>query len=483
MISLKSKTINGVVWSGVERFSVQSIQFIVQIILARLLTPDDYGVVAMLVIFLAIFQVFIDSGFSSALVQKHDRSEVDYSTVFFFNISISIVLFLMFFFTAPLIAKFYETPVLTSVARVVSLNLIISALAVVPRAKFMVRIDFKTQAKASLVAVIISGAIGIWMAYAGYGVWALVFQSLSSNGISTVLLWILSKWRPLRTFSISSFKRLFSFGSKLLLSSLLDTTHRNLYPLIIGRTFTTQDLGFFSKANAFAQFPVANLNGIVNRVVFPVMCEVQNDDERIKAVFYKYLGISTFIIFPLMIGLVVLAEPFVRLVLTERWLGIVLFLQILCFSYMWFPVHVLNLMLLKVRGRSDLFLRLEIIKKVVGVIVLIVTIPFGIAIMCLGKVLTSVSLLCVNTYYTKKYFNIGFFEQIRYILPSLLLSIGMGGVVFLLKKLNLSDILTFILGLGVGFLFYISIAAVFKMKEWKEVCAIAVGVIGRRRCS
>ena len=474
MQSLRNRTISGVAWSGVERFSVQGIQFVVQVILARLLTPSDYGVIAMLVVFLAIFQVFIDSGFSSALVQKHDRSEVDYSTVFYFNIGISIILFLMFFFSAPLIAKFYETPVLTSVARIVALNLIITAFAVVPRAKFMVLINFKTQAKASLVAIIISGAIGIWLAYAGYGVWALVFQSLLSNGINTLLLWILSKWWPLRTFSMVSFRSLFSFGSKLLMSSLLDTTFRNLYPLIIGRAFTAQELGLFSKADNLAQFPATNPTGIVNRVIFPVMCEVQNDDERIKTIFYKYLGISAFIIFPLMTGLAVLAEPFIRLVLTERWLGIVLFLQILCLSYMWFPVHALNLMLLKVRGRSDLFLRLEIIKKIVGVIILVITIPFGITIMCLGRVISSVSLVCVNTYYTRKYFDIGFFRQIRYILPSLLLSAGMGGIVFLLKRLNLSDILTLALGFGVGCLFYISIAAIFKMKEWKELRAIIV---------
>jgi len=483
LIPFKHRAISGIAWSGIERFSVQGIQFIVQIILARLLTPDDYGVVAMLVVFLAIFQIFIDSGFSSALVQKHDRSEVDYSTVFYFNIGISVVLFLMFFFFAPLIAMFYETPVLTSVARVVAFNLIINAFAVVPRAKFTVLMDFKTQAKASLVAVIISGGIGIWMAYAGYGVWALVFQSLLNNGVNTSLLWVLSKWWPLRTFSMVSFKRLFSFGSKLLLSSLLDTIYGNLYILVIGRMFTAQELGLYSKANNFAQLPPTNFTAIVNRVVFPVMCEMQHDNERIKTVFNKYLRISTFIIFPLMIGLAVLAEPFIRLVLTERWLEVVLFLQILCFSYMWFPVHALNLLLLKVRGRSDLFLRLEVIKKIVGVIILIVTIPFGITIMCLGIVLSSVSLLGVNTYYTKKYFNIGFFEQIRYIFPSFLLSAGMGVVIFLLKKINLSDILTLILGFGVGCLFYISIAAAFKMKGWRELCAIVVGVVNRRRYS
>ena len=469
MSSLKHKAISGVAWSSLERLSVQSIQFAIQIVMARILLPEDYGVVAMLAIFLAVFQTFIDSGFSQALIQKQDRSEVDYSTVFYFNVGISIVLFFVLFFSAPLIAGFYNTPILTPVTKIVALNLLIIAFSVVPRAKFTVLIDFKTQAKASLTAVVISGAVGIWMAYNGFGVWALVYQSLLNNGINTLLLWILSKWLPLWTFSLVSFKKLFSFGSKLLLSALLDTVFRNIYTLVIGRKFTAQDLGYYSRADQFAQFPSTNLSGIIGRVAFPVMCEVQNDDEQFRNVFYKFLRTSTFLIFPLMVGLAALAEPLIRLVLTEKWLGAVVLLQILCFAFMWFPVHGLNLALLQAKGRSDLFLKLEIIKKIVGVIILIITIPFGIIAMCVGLVVSSVLCMPINTYYTKKYFNIGFFQQMRYIFPSLFLSGSMGIIIFLLTQLKLSDIYTLVLGISVGCLYYIGAVALFNMKEWQEL--------------
>ncbi len=472
MSSLKHKTISGVAWSSIERFSVQGIQFVIQVIMARILMPEDYGVIAMLAIFLAVFQTFIDSGFSSALVQKNDRSEVDYATVFYFNIVISVVLFFALFFSAPWIAGFYNTPILVPVTKVVALNLLINAFGVVPRAKLTVLIDFRTQAKASFTAVIISGAIGVWMAYSGYGVWALVFQSLLYNGIGTLLLWILSKWWPLWTFSVNSFKRLFSFGSKLLLSGLLETIFRNLYTLVIGKKFTVQELGYYSRADQFAQFPSSNLSMIIGRVAYPVMCDVQHDDEQLKNVFYKFLRISVFIIFPLMIGLAALSEPFIHLFLTEKWMGVVMLLQILCISYLWYPVHGLNLTILQAKGRSDLFLRLEIIKKVIGVITLVVTVPFGVISMCVGLVVSSILCLYVNVYYTKKILKINLITQLKIVLPSLLLSICMGGIVYFLTKIGLSDVLTLLVGLSVGVLCYIGIASLIRMQEWLDIYAI-----------
>jgi teichuronic acid exporter len=472
MSSLKNKTITGIIWSSVERFSVQGIQFIIQIIMARILMPEDYGVVAMLAIFLAIFQSFIDSGFSSALVQKNDRTEIDYATVFYFNIGISIVLFLVLFFSAPLIAGFYKTPILESITKIVAFNLIINAFGVVPRAKFTVLVDFKTQAKASFVAIIISGAIGIWMAYTGYGVWALVFYSLINNVINTLLLLILSKWRPLWTFSIISFKQLFTFGFKLMLSGLMDTVYRNLYTMVIGKKFSSQELGYYSRADQFAQFPSSNFTSIINRVAFPIMCGVQDDDEKFKNAFKKFLRISTFIIFPLMMGLAALSEPFIRLLLTEKWLEIVILLQLLCFSYMWYPVHALNLTLLQARGRSNLFLRLEIIKKFVGIIMLIITIPFGVIVMCIGLIICSIICLYINAYYTNKYFSISFFQQMKDIIPSFILSISMGAIIFLLTWLKLTDVLILIIGFSAGCLYYIGIAIIFKMKEWKDLIVI-----------
>ena len=477
MSSLKHKTISGVAWSSLERFSVQGIQFIIQIIMARILMPEDYGVVAMLAIFLAVFQTFIDSGFSSALVQKNDRSEIDYSTVFYFNIGISVALFLVFFFSAPLIAGFYNTPILTSVTKIVSLNLLINAFAIVPRAKLTVLIDFKTQAKASLTAVIISGAIGIWMAYSGFGVWALVYQSLLNNGINTLLLWILVKWWPTWAFSMASFKRLFSFGSKLLLSGLLDTVFRNLYTLVIGKKFTAQDLGYYSRADQFAQFPTTNITNIIWKVAMTVMCIEQNNDVLLKSMFDKFLRLSAYIVFPLMIGFAALAYPFVHLVLTEKWISIVPIMQILCFSYLWFPFHVINLSVLQAKGRSDLFLRVEIIKKILCVLILICTIPFGIIVMCIGIAVSSLLSLYINAYYTEKILDIGFGQQMKSIIPSFLLALVMGVFVFLFTKINLSSLLLLVAGTLLGLCFYIGGSIIFKMKAWVEMRALSIEYI------
>ena len=439
--------------------------------------PEDYGLIAMLAIFLAVFQLFIDSGFSSALIQKKDRSDVDYSTVFYFNLGISIFLFFLFFLLAPLIADFYKTPKLTLVTKIVSFNLIINALAVVPRTMFTVLIDFKTQAKASLAAVFISGTAGIWMAFSGYGVWALVFLSLLNNGINTLLLWMLSRWVPLLTFSYASFKQLFSFGSKLLLSGLLDVGYRNLYTLVIGKKYSAEDLGYYSRADQFVQFPSSNISGIIGRVAFPVMCSVQHDDDQLKKVFYKFLRLSAFIIFPSMIGLAVFSGLFIRLFLTEKWMGTVILMQIICFSYMWYPVHALNLTLLQAKGRSDLFLRLEIIKKTIGLIILFGTVFFGIKIMCIGLVVSSILCLYINVHYTKKHFDIGLYQQVKCLLPSLILSGCMSGLLFILIRFNLADIVLLLSGFSVGCIFYLGSAALFGMEEWKELRRFVISLL------
>ena len=271
--SLKQKTLSGVLWSCVERFSVQGIQFVIMVIMARILLPSDYGMIGMLAIFIAIAQTLIDSGFSNALIQKKDRSEIDYSTVFYFNIAVGIVLYFILFFSSPLIARFYNTPELTGLTRVLALNLFINSLAVVQRAILSIKIDFKTQAKASFSAAIISGIVGIVMAYTGFGVWSLAVQTVLNAFVNTVLLWIFSKWIPLKVFSFESFKKLFTFGSKLLASGLLDTIYRNIYTIVIGKKFASTDLGYFTRADQFAQFPSSNLTGIIQRVTFPVLSE------------------------------------------------------------------------------------------------------------------------------------------------------------------------------------------------------------------
>ena len=427
--SLKAKTFHGVVWSALERFSLQGVQFVINIIMARLLLPSDYGIIAMLAIFLQISQTFVDSGFTNALIQRKERTEVDFATVFYFNIVIGIVFYGVLYFSAPWIADFYHMPVLVPVTRVIALNLIISALSAVHKTKLTIAIDFKTQAKASLTAASISGGIGIWLAYVGFGVWALVVQTLMNALLLTLLLYYFLRWKPLWVFSTASFKRLFSFGSKLLVSGLIHTVYHNMYALVIGRKFSAQDLGYYTRAEQFAIFPSSNLNAIIARVAFPVLSDIQDETERLAEAYRKYIRLSSFIIFPLMFGLAALAKPVIVLLLTEKWLGIVVLLQILCFDWMFDHLSVINLNLLYVKGRSDLALRLEIVKKIIATSILFLSIPFGLIGMCCGRVLYSLVATYLNTYYTKSLIGLSLRKQLNDIIPYWLLALSMGSAV------------------------------------------------------
>lgn len=468
--SLKHQAVKGVMWSAVERFSVQGIQFILTIIIARLVLPSDYGLIAMLGIFLAIAQVFVDSGFSNALIQKKDRTETDFSTVFYFNILISIIIYFLLYISAPYIATFYKEPELSSVTRWIGLNIIISSFSIVQRAKLTINVDFKRQAKASLVAVLVSGAIGIFLAYKGWGVWALVAQTLSNSLLNTLLLWIFAKWIPKWVFSRESFHTLFSFGSKLLLSGLLHTIYINLYSLVIGRRYSSMDVGFYNRAYQFANFPSINIVGIINRVIFPIQCEMQDDNERLKTSFIKYLRMSCFIIFPLMIIMAVLSKPFILLLLTEKWLPAAELLSILCFAYMWYPVMVVNNQILNVKGRSDYFLYAEIIKKIVAITILLITLPFGVRTLCWGIVVYNFFDMAIIIYYTKKVIYIGYLEQVRNIIPLFLLSVLMGGITYLSLYLSEGNLFReLITGSVVGLLIYVFASLLFKVRELNQI--------------
>ena len=472
MGELKQKTVKGTVWSAVERFSVQGVQFIVMIVMARILTPEDYGLVGMLAIFLAVSQSLIDSGFSQALIRKMDRTEIDNCTVFYFNIVVGLVLYLILYFLAPLVAKFYDAPAITSIMRVICISVIINSLVVVQRALYTVNIDFKTQAKASLSAAIVSGIIGITMAYKGFGVWSIVTQQLTNLGINAGLLWLFSKWRPRLLYSWKSFRELFSFGSKLMLSGLLDTLYKNIYTLVIGKVFNASSLGHYTRAHQFADFPSSNLTGIMQRVTYPVLCNIQEDDERLKNVYRRFLKLSAFIIFPLMLGLSAVSEPFVEIFIGRQWSYCSSLLQILCFSMMWFPIHAINLNLLQVKGRSDLFLRLEVIKKTIGIAILCVTIPMGLTVMCFGQIISSIVALIINTYYTGKLIDIGFFKQMKDLLPITLLSLAMFAVVLAVVNL-IDDIhLQLVCGIIVGTATYISASILFRFNEINELKAL-----------
>ena len=467
--SLKQKTAKGILWSTVERFSVQGVQFLIMIVMARLLTPHDYGLIGMLAIFIAVAQSLIDSGFSQALIRKQNRTEVDNNTVFYFNIVVSVLLYLILYVSAPLVADFYNTPKLCPVMRVVCLSIIFNSLAVVQRALLTIKIDFKTQAKAALTAAITSGIVGITMAYHGFGVWSLVTQQLLNLGTNTGLLWLLSKWRPRLIYSWQSFHELFTFGSKLLASGLLDTIYRNIYPIVIGKLFSASNLGHYTRAHQFSEFPSSNVTGIIQRVTYPVLCEIQNDDTRLASIYRRFLKLSAFVIFPLMIGLSSVAKPIVNIMLGSQWAFCGQLLQIICFSMMWFPIHAINLNLLQVKGRSDLFLRLEIIKKILGVSVLCITAPFGLVVMCYGQIFNSLVALIINTYYTGKLIHVGFFKQMRDLLPTIALSLVMFVLILIVNHFISGDIIKLCLGIVIGMSSYTLSSRIFKFSELTEI--------------
>lgn len=420
---LKKQTIRGVGWSFAERFSVQGVQFLLDLIIARILTTDDYGLIGMLAIFMSISQVFIDGGFSSALIQKKDRSEDDYSTVFYINLGISVLMYLLLYFCAPYIASFYNQPILTPITRVYSLNLIIYALSAVNKVKLTVNVDFKTQSKISFGAAILSGIVGVFCAVIGLGVWALVVQMILCAVLNVILSFYYVRWWPKLIFSIQSFKNLFSFGSKLLIATLISSVYSNLYNLAIGKKFSSSDLGLYTRGDRFAKFPSVNIANILSRVSFPVLSQIQDDDDRLVNAYSKYIKMSAFVVFPLILGLCGVAKPLVHVLLTDKWLGCVPMLQILCFAYVWDCIILVNLNLLNVKGRSDLVLRLEVMKKSIAFVILFISLFFGLKIICLGRAVYSLIAFYLNTIYTKKILNYGFRSQFKQIFPYLALSI------------------------------------------------------------
>jgi O-antigen/teichoic acid export membrane protein len=463
--SLTHKTVRGTFWSFAERFTAQGVNLLVLVIIARLLSPKEFGLVGMLAVFLAVAQSLIDSGFSQALIRKQNRTEEDKNTVFYFNIFVSVVLYLLLYLISPWVASFYEEPQLNDVMKVICLVIVIDSFAVVQRANYTIEIDFKTQTKSTLISAIISGSIGIYLAYHGYGVWALVFQQLSNSLTNVLVLWAYSDWYPKLVYSWKSFRELFGFGSKLMVSGLLDTLYRNGYQLVIGKTFTAESLGFYTNAHKFSDFPSSSFTAIIQRVTYPVLCTIQDEDERLAQAYRKFLRISAFIIFPLMCGLAAVSNPIVNLLLGEKWRYVAVLMIPICFQMMWYPIHSINLNLLQVKGRSDLFLRLEIIKKIIGVTILFVSLPFGLLVMCYTSILSSILCLGINTYYTGKLIDVGFLMQMKDISSTLLLSLAMFFLTIEVLSFFSNCFWGLIVGCIVGATFFMVVASLCKMKE------------------
>lgn len=470
--SLKDKAAHGVFWSSVDRFANQGISFCFSIFLARLLAPEDYGVIAMIAFFLAIAQVFIDSGFGGALIRKPKVTKEDLSTAFYFNIFIGFFLYTILFLLSPYIASFYDIPILAPIIKIIGLTLIVNSLCIVQTSILAKAIDFKRQAKISLFCTVLSGGFGLFLAYRGMGVWALVSQTLSSKIVYCILLWGTAKWRPELLFCKTSFLYLWGYGSKMLASGLLATIYENVYPIVIGKFYSPGQLGLYSRAQSYAALFSSNVTGVLQSSTFPVLSLIQTDEKRLAIDYRRLLKMSAFLVFPMMMGLAAIAHPLIIVMITDRWIGCVAYLQIICFAMMWYPIHAINLNLLQVKGRSDLFLKLEIIKKIVGVVVLCVTIPIGVLAMCYGQLFSSLFSLLINTFYTGRLIHVGFIKQIKDLLFILLNSLIMGGVLYLTTLVLESNIGTLLLQIILAILLYSFLSYFFAKSELLELVGL-----------
>lgn len=468
------------IWRFAERCGAQLVTFIVSIVLARILMPEDYGTVALVTVFTTIMQVFVDSGLSTALIQKKDADDLDFSSVFYFNFAVCIILYLIMFFVAPYIASFYVKPELVPIVRVISLTIVISGVKGVQQSYVSRNMLFKRFFYATLGGTIFSAFLGIAMAYAGFGVWAIVAQQLSNTAIDTLILWITVKWRPKLMFSWERLKGLLGFGWKLLCSALLDTIYNNLRSLIIGKIYSSADLAYYNQGKKFPNLIVTNINKSIDSVLLPTMSKEQDNRNRVKSMTRRSIQISTYIMAPLMIGLACCATNIVTVVLTEKWLPCVFFLQIFCITYMFYPIHTANLNAINALGRSDLFLEMEICKKVVGLVLLFSTIFISVEAMTYSLLISTLASMIINSWPNKELLNYSFLEQMKDILPSIFLAIGMGAVVYLIGYLPLLTLPLLLTQVICGGVIYIVGSAVFKLEPYAYVKGIVLSFIRRK---
>lgn len=417
MQDLASKTKKGLKWSAIERILTQGIQLAITLLLARILGPTAFGLVGMLAVFIAISNVFVDSGFTSALIRKTDRNSNDLTTAFYYNVLVSIVSYLVLYISSPYIAKFYQQVELTELLRVLGLTVIINSFLLIPRVVLTAAMNFKTQAKIAIVSVVLGGGVAIILAVSDYGVWALVAQTLTSSICSVILFYIFSPWKLTGKFTREALNYLFGFGSKLLVAGILDVIYNNLAQIIIGKKFTPIEVGQYSQANQLAVVPASTMTGIIQRVTYPLYSQMQDDNSKIENAYRLTIKVAALIIFPLIVGLGLIATPLLTLLLGQEWIPAATLLSILCMGHMLYPVHAINLNLLQVKGRTDLYLKLEFVKKSIGVGILFVTIPYGVLTMCIGFAIGSYLSLFFNTYYTAKLTNITQLQQIKDLLP------------------------------------------------------------------
>lgn len=466
---IKDKTIKGVSWSVIENVLNHGTSFFVGLILARLLSPREYGLIGIVGIFTILFDTIVDSGFTNALIRKKDADNDDYNTVFVSNNVASIVLCIVLFFIAPYISVFFKQEELTALTQVLSCVIIINAFSIVPRAILTKRIDFKSLTKISIISNVISGVTGIILAFLGCGVWSLVAQQIVSRSIRSFLLFFYTKWKPALTFSYRKFKELFSFAWKILAASMINSLWKQVYTIVIGKCYDVKTLGYYSRAHQMSELFSVNLTNVVQRVSFPVLSNIQDDEERLKSIYRKVIKLSMFVSFVCMLGLSAVAKPLIVVLIGEKWLPCVPFLQIICFQMVLYPVHAINLNMLQVKGRSDLFLKLEIIKKIVGVIPVLLGIFVGIYYMLIGSVVVGFFAYWINSYYSGHLINYSFWEQLKDIASSFALSFIMFLVLFAMSFLDIPYLLLLIIQLCVGMIIILSLCEFCKLEEYVEI--------------
>ena len=462
---LKKKALSGVVWGFFEKFSMQLFSFVQGIILARLLLPSDFGLIAMAGVFIAVSHILIDSGFSSALIRNNHRTNLDFSTVFVINVCMSSLMALLLYVSAPFIAVFYNEPLLLNIIRVNGLLIFLGSLISVQRVKMVAELRFRQKSLMSIVVSVVSGVTSIVLALLGFGVWSLIYPSFLSFLLNVCFFWYFQRWFPGIKFSMDSCKKHFGFGSKLLASSIINTIYGNLYPIVIGKKFSSTSLGYYSKASSYAGLPATTLTEVVGSVAYPILSEIQDDDDALIRAYRRMLRLSAFVLFPVMIGIASVSRPLILLMITEKWEPCIIYLQILCFSMMLYPIHALNLQLLKVKGRSDLFLRLEILKKILAICVLFISAPFGLVYMCIGSVISSYLCLGINTYYTGKLLSYGFVEQAKELLPTFFYSLSMGVLVYFCIQSFSSYYVQLLFGVSIGATYYYSLSRIIKSED------------------
>ena len=477
--------LDSLIYKFLERLGTQLFTFVVGLVLARLLSPIEYGTVSLLVIFTNLATIFVQSGLNTALIQKLDADEKDFSTVFWATMGLALVFYVILFISAPVVASFFEMPEVTKSLRVLGLILFPGGVNSIQNAKISREMRFNLLFKSSLSGAVISGAIGIAMAYTGFGVWSLIVQQLINQIAICVVLFFVVSWHPRFEFSTERFFKLFSFGWKILFSSLLNSIYNDLRNLVIGKKYDSSTLGLYTRGQQFPSVLINNIDGSINSVMLPALAKRQDDHDKAKQLMRRAIKTSSYIVWPMMIGLAVVAEPTVRLILTEKWIECVPYLQVLCLTYVFVPIHTANLQAINAMGKSDVYLRLEIIKKVYGIAILAIAVfcfksPMAIAV---SGVISGVISSFVNASPNKKIMGYSYAEQMRDIFPSILLALGMGLIIFPLTWLITSDILLLISQIILGVVSYVALSALFRVEAFTYLWKMGLGMFRRHRNS